>query len=336
MQKILVTLGPSSLNKKMIKEMNKYDIYLFRINLSHTNLDNVEECINIIRNSTDASICLDSEGAQIRNQKIKNGNVIFIKNSIVKIHFDEVLGDENNISFYPTGVAKRFVVGDILNVDFNLVSLKIIETHRTYCLAKVLNGGEVQSNKAADIQRELILPGITEKDRKAFILGKKLGLRHFALSFTSSKQDLLLCRKIVGTDTKIISKIESKRGLLNLKNIIEYSDELLIDRGDLSRQVPIEKVPFFQRRIISICRLHEKPIYVATNFLESMLKLKVPNRAEVNDVVSTILMGADGLVLSAETAIGDFPLESVRVIRNLCDNCNRWTPNTSIDELLEM
>ena len=82
--------------------------------------------------------------------------------------------------------------------------------------------------------------------------------------------------------------------------------------------------------------MHETPIYVATNFLESMLKLKVPNRAEVNDVVSTILMGSDGLVLAAETAIGDFPLESVRVIRNLCDNCNRWTPNTSIDEILEM
>jgi len=336
MKKILVTLGPSSLNQNMITEMNKYNIYLFRINLSHTSLENVEECISIIKNSSDVSICLDSEGAQIRCQKINNGKVYLNQNNIVKIHYDEILGDENNISFSPQGVAKQFVVGDIVNIDFNLASLKIIEIHKTFCLAEVLKGGDVESNKATDILRELELPGMTEKDKKAFKLGRGMGVKHFALSFASSKQDLLQCRDVVGNKTKIISKIESKKGLLNLKDIIDYSDELLIDRGDLSRQVPIEKVPFFQRRIISICRLNDKPIYVATNLLESMIEFEVPNRAEVNDVVSTILMGADGLVLAAETAIGKNPLEAVRVIRNLCECCKRWTPNTSIDEILKM
>jgi len=336
MKKILVTLGPRSLNKEIIEEMTEYDIYLFRINLSHTELENVEEYVNIIKKFTDVSICLDSEGAQIRCQQVNNGRVMFEQNNVVKIHFDEIIGDENNISFSPRGVAKQFVVGDIVKIDFNLAMLKILETHRTYCLAKVLAGGEVKNNKAADLQRELKLPSITEKDRNAFKLGKKLGVNHFALSFASSKQDLLLCRDMVGNDTKIISKIESKQGLLNLKNIVEYSDELLIDRGDLSRQVPIEKVPFFQRRIISICRLYDKPIYVATNLLESMIELAVPNRAEVNDVVSTLLMGADGLVLAAETAIGKYPIEAVKVIRKLCESTKRWTPNTSIDEILEM
>ena len=148
--------------------------------------------------------------------------------------------------------------------------------------------------------------------------------------------DLLHCRKVVGGEANIISKIESRQGLLNLKSIIDHSDELLIDRGDLSRQVPIEKVPFFQRRIISICRLYGKPIHVATNLLESMIKAAVPNRAEVNDIVSTILMGADGLVLAAETAIGDYPVESVKVIRQLSQNCEKWTPNTSLIEILDM
>jgi pyruvate kinase len=336
MKKILVTLGPSSLKNNIIEEMTKYGIYLFRINLSHTKLENVEDCINIIKQSTDVSICLDSEGAQIRNQQVKNGKIIFSRDNVVKIHHDEVLGDESNMSFSPEGVAKQFIIGDIINVDFDLVSFEIIETHRTYCLAKVVKGGAVESNKAADIQRELMLPGITDKDKKAFRIGKKMGVRHFALSFASSKQDVLSFRDIVGSDSRIISKIESKQGLLNLKTIIKYSDELLIDRGDLSRQVPIEKVPFFQRRIISICRLYDKPIYVATNLLESMLKVEVPNRAEVNDVVSTLLMGADGLVLAAETAVGRFPVQSVRVIRNLCLCCKRWTPNTSINEILEM
>ena len=336
MKKILVTLGPSSLKTHIIEEMTEYGVYLFRINLSHTKLENVEECINIIKKSTDVGICLDSEGAQVRNQQVKNGKIIFNKDNVVKIHYDEILGDECNISFSPKGVAKQFIVGDVINVDFDLVSFKVIEKNRTYCLAKVVKGGTVQSNKAVDLQRELKLQGITEKDKKAFQIGKKMGIRHFALSFASSKQDVINFRDIVGSDSRIISKIESKQGLLNLKIIIEYSDELLIDRGDLSRQVLIEKVPFFQRRIISICRLYDKPIYVATNLLESMQKVEVPNRAEVNDVVSTLLMGADGLVLAAETAVGEFPVQSVKVIRNLCQYCKRWTPNTSIKEILEM
>ena len=317
MKKILVTVGPSSLKSHIIKEMTEYGVYLFRINLSHTKLESVEECINIIKNSTDVCVCLDSEGAQVRNQQVKDGKIIFRKNNVVKIHYDEILGDEGNISFSPKGVAKQFIVGDVINVDFNLVSLKVIEKNRTYCLAQVLKGGTVQNNKAVDLQRELQLPGITGKDKKAFQIGRKMGIRHFALSFASSKQDVIACRDIVGPDSRIISKIESKQGLLNLKSIIKYSDKLLIDRGDLSRQVPIEKIPFFQRRIISICRLYDKPVYVATNLLESMLKAEVPNRAEVNDVVSTLLMGADGLVLAAETAVGEFPVQSVKVIRNL-------------------
>jgi len=336
MTKILVTLGPRSMSSTMIESMSRYDIYLYRINLSHTNIEDLEECINTVNTSTDVNICLDSEGAQIRNQNMKNGGVYYNQDSIVKIHYDEVLGDDANISFSPNGIAKKFIVGDIVNVDFNLVAFKVFEKNKNYCLAKVINCGLVENNKAADIKRELELQGMTEKDKKAFKLGSQLGIKHFALSFASSSQDLLLCRDIVGSHKKIISKIESKKGLLNLKNIIDYSDELLIDRGDLSRQVPIEKVPLFQRRIISVCRLYGKPIYVATNFLESMVKLKAPNRAEVNDVVSTILMGADGLVLAAETAVGEYPLESVKVIRSLCDFCKKWTPNTSIDEILEM
>ncbi len=336
MKKILVTLGPSSLKKQIIGEMTKFGIYLFRINLSHTDLNDVETSIDIIKQSTDVPICLDSEGAQIRNQHVKDGRIVFIKDSVVKIHFDEILGDENNISFSPKGIAKQFIVGDIINVDFDLVCLEVIEINKTYSLAKVIKGGAVQNNKAVDLQREIGLKGITEKDEKAFAIGKKMGVQHFALSFASSKQDVLACRDIVGSDSKIISKIESRQGLKNLKSIINYTNELLIDRGDLSRQVPIETIPFFQRRIISICRLYDKPIYVATNLLESMLKSEVPSRAEVNDVVSTILMGADGLVLAAETAVGEYPVQSVKMIRDLCIYCKKWTPNTSIDEILEM
>ena len=142
-------------------------------------------------------------------------------------------------------------------------------------------------------------------------------------------------RKIVVEDASIISKIESRRGVINLDEIIDESDEILIDRGDLSREVSLEKIPFMQRRIISMSKSKGVPVYVATNLLESMVNGPGPTRAEIYDVVSTLLMGGNGLVLAAETAIGERPVEAVRMIRKLINQFNKWTPNTSIHELLE-
>ncbi|MBW2599876.1 MAG: hypothetical protein JRC60_07360, partial [Deltaproteobacteria bacterium] len=130
------------------------------------------------------------------------------------------------------------------------------------------------------------------------------------------------------------SKVESMAGLLNLEEIIDASDAILIDRGDLSRQVPIEKIPFFQRRIVSLARSREKKVFVATNLLESMVKTRQPTRAEVNDVISALDMGANGLVLAAETATGNYPVECVEMISKLINQFENWTPNTSIAELL--
>ena len=163
-----------------------------------------------------------------------------------------------------------------------------------------------------------------------------MGVRNFALSFAGSGRDVEQLREIVGPDSTIISKIESRKALANLVEIIAASDELLIDRGDLSREVPIEKIPFMQRRIISMAKLRGKPIYVATNCLESMCISREPTRAEVNDIVSTLLMGSDGLVLAAETTIGQYPVEAVQMVRKLIDFTAKWTENTSLSEILEM
>ena len=171
---------------------------------------------------------------------------------------------------------------------------------------------------------------------KAFEICKKLGITHFALSFARSGDDIRKMREIVGIDSLIISKIENRSGLTNLKSILKATDEILIDRGDLSRQVPIQKIPFLQNRIVSMARISEIPVYVATNLLESMRYNELPTRAEMNDVVSTVLSGTDGLVLAAETAIGKYPVESVKMIREALSLCKKWTPNTNIMEILEM
>ncbi len=332
----MVTLGPSSLDEETVRQCAAEDVFVFRLNLSHTPLETLEELIADIQGWTDTPVCLDSEGAQIRNESMKGGRVNFREGEAVKIHFDSVEGDQANISFMPRGITRQLVVGDRVRIDFDRVALRVSEIGPDHCLAIVETGGAVGSNKAADVDRGLNLIPITEKDRKAIEIGRKKGLKHFALSFANRPEDVSQMRELCGTEACIISKIESRSGLHELNGIIELSDQILVDRGDLSRQVPIDKVPFLQRRIISIARAHGTPINVATNLLESMVTTHTPTRAEVNDVVSTLLMGANGLVLAAETAIGKYPVDAVKMIRLICDQFEKWTPNSSIDEILDL
>jgi pyruvate kinase len=333
---ILVTLGPSSLSQETVKKIAQHNIYLFRINLSHTHLEAVAETIAKVQKWSEVPICIDSEGAQIRNQTMNGHPVKFATGEPVRIHFDDIDGDANNVSLTPRGVARELVVGDRLRIDFDAACIKVVERHRGHCLSVVENSGRVGSNKAVDLDRRVSLKAVTAKDRAAVAVAKKMGIRHFALSFANSREDVDCMRTLIGADAVLISKVESADGVLNLGGILESSDEILIDRGDLSRQVPIEKIPFLQRRIISMARAKDTPVHVATNLLESMIDACQPTRAEVNDVVSTLLMGANGLVLAAETAIGAFPAGAVAMVSRLIDQYRRWTPNSSIPDILHI
>ncbi len=332
--RILVTLGPTSLNREVVTRCDAEGLYLFRINLSHTPLEAVAETIEKIRRWSETPICLDSEGAQIRNHAMNGGGADFAEGTLVRIHFEEIIGDPTNISFSPPGVARQLAIGDVVNLDFNEARLRVIEVNGDFAMARVVVGGHVGDRKAADVNRSLTFDTITEKDRRAIAIGRRLGIRHFALSFANRADDVVRMRDLCGAGSTIISKIESVGGIHNLEAIVEATDELLIDRGDLSRTIALEKIPFLQRRIVSLARSRGTPVFVATNLLESMVDTRRPTRAEVNDVVSTLLMGASGLVLAAETAIGRFPAEAVCMIRSIIRQVDRWTPNTSLDEIL--
>jgi len=322
--KILATLGPSSLNSKTVNKMANQGVNLFRINLSHTKLEDVNGILKKIMSWTDVPVCLDSEGAQIRNQDMISESVFFEKGSIIKIHHKTILGDSRNISFTPSNVSKQLEIGDKIRVDFNSASFIVTKKEKEYLLAKVIEGGSVGSNKAADTDSKIDLDPVTHKDEEAFKIGLAHGVTNFSLSFTNSANDVKEVRKIIGNDVQLISKIESIKGVLNLETILPVVDQILIDRGDLSREVSIEKIPFIQRMIISYAQSKETPVYVATNLLESMIKSDTPTRAEANDVASTLLMGASGLVLAAETAIGDYPVEAVEMINSIVRQYNKW------------
>ena len=226
------------------------------------------------------------------------------------------------------------IEGDILNIDFDSASIQVLELNKNGCRAKVISEGQVASNKAVDINRSFPLEPLTIKDYEAIQIGKEKGINHFALSFASSEKDVDLLRNEIGKNKFLISKVENETALVNLRSIIDKSNAILIDRGDLSRQLPLAKIPFIQRNIVATSKAMGKPVFVATNLLESMVVSKNPSRAELNDVVSTLMDGASGLVLAAETAIGNYPVECVKKIQSLVKQSEKWSDKLTMIDIL--
>lgn len=313
-KEILCTLGPASMSSRMIARLEDMGVHLFRINLSHTQVEKVDETIRFIQARTSVPICIDSEGAQIRTATFVQGKIDLPDHAVVRLVQELVAGDEEQFNLHPIDIIREFEVGDFLSIDFNAVLGQVIAREGDDVLVRIVNGGTVGSNKAITLDREIDMPPLTPKDEAAMRIGLRLGIRHFALSFANRGSDVDQLRTLVGPEAVIISKIECRGGLKNLRDIARKSDAILIDRGDLSRQIPIERIPDFQKKIIRQVKALGKKIYVATNFLESMLEAPIPTRAEVNDIYNTFVDGADGLVLAAETAIGRFPLESAQIL----------------------
>ena len=312
MTKLFITLGPSSLNKKFLSNIDKKYVKLLRINLSHTNIKDLIKIINFIRRYTNIPICLDTEGAQIRTSKLKNNVLKLLPNKIIKINKNN--NNNSKITLLPRDIHKKLKKGDILSIDFNSAVVKIIKEGIDTLECKVLQAGVIGSNKSVSVNRDIEIPPYTDKDLEAFSIGEKLNIMNYALSFTSQADDITNLRSRFKKKINIISKIESKKGLCNLSDILKEADNILIDRGDLSKEIPLHEIPKKQKEIIAKAIKSKTPVYVATNLLESMVTRMEPTRAEVNDVYNTLIDGATGLVLAAETAIGKYPDKCIDMI----------------------
>tara|TARA_Y100000992_G_scaffold302572_1_gene277426 strand:- start:2386 stop:3426 length:1041 start_codon:yes stop_codon:yes gene_type:complete len=318
--KIICTLGPSSFNKSVLKNLRVQKVDIFRINLSHTNINEIKNKINYLKKNKVKNICIDTEGAQIRTtHTIKK---YFInKKSIVEISNENLLSNKKKIFLYPPINFNFLKIGTRIDIGFNNLSIQVAKkntiTGRIFC--KVIKSGFLESKKGVHIHSELKLPCLTKKDQYAIKIARKLGIRHYAISFVNSHKDLEEIKKITGKNVFIISKIETNNAIMNLNKITKLSDALLIDRGDLSRYVPIEKIPLAQENIIKCSKKLNTPTYVATNLLENMIKETQPTRAESHDVYSTLKEGAQGLVLAAETAIGVDPVGCVKFLKRCVD-----------------
>ena len=320
---LLCTLGPASLNDRVIHWLERAGTSLLRLNLSHTRIEDLERIVNFIQKRTLIPVCLDTEGAQVRTGPLVDGRIMVRENRFLTARARAAAGDQSSISFYPSYILNQLQVGDFISIDFNAVLAQVVEKNDDEATLRILNGGEIGQNKAVTVQRALEMPALTDKDLAAIAVGRRMGIRHFALSFAHRAADVDLIRARAGAGAIIISKIECLSGLSNLAAIAEKSDGILIDRGDLSREVPIEQIPAVQKMIIRKAKAHAAKVYVATNLLESMTKAATPTRAEVNDIYNTLADGADGLVLAAETAIGQYPVDCARMVVKIVQQFQR-------------
>jgi len=316
-KEIFCTIGPASMNKRVLARLEELGATLFRINLSHTKIEDLVKVIDFIQAHSDTPVCLDSEGAQVRTGSLSGGSVSVSESAVICARRESVIGDAQSFSLYPPRIVDALEVGDFASIDFNAVLVQVVEMNETGAMMRVLTGGVIGQNKAVTVERPIDMPPLSEKDRAALHIGREKGLQHAALSFANRASDVDAIREIVGDETFVISKIECRNGLFNLSEIAEKSDGLLIDRGDLSREFPVERIPALQKHIVRIAKVAGRKVYVATNLLESMISAPGPTRAEVNDVYNTLGDGVDGLVLAAETAIGAHPIACASMIVKL-------------------
>lgn len=311
--KILCTLGPASRQPRVLRQLDERGVDLFRINLSHTPLQDFEEALERVQEHSSTAICLDTEGPQVRCGPM-GADVVLEEGSEVALVAETVQGSTSHITLWPRSVFDALAPGSMVHIDFDGVALRVDNVSNGNATAMVVKGGRVRSNKGATVEPVVALPALSEKDLAAVTLGARHGVTDYALSFASNAQDVARLRSLAPTGATIIAKIESRAGVRNADSIIHAADAVLIDRGDLSREIPLEHIPYYQKAIVRRANRWHRPVYVATNLLESMVTNPVPTVAEANDIANTLLDGVHGLVMAAETAVGNDPVGSVDMV----------------------
>tara|TARA_A100001011_G_scaffold399483_1_gene508333 strand:+ start:591 stop:1568 length:978 start_codon:yes stop_codon:yes gene_type:complete len=318
--KIFLTIGPSSLNKKFLTfaEKKKNLISLVRINLSHVGYKNLRNQINFIKKYCSIPICIDTEGAQIRSKVRKKVNIK--KNKIFFLY-----KRRNNFNLYPENVFKQVKKNDKLSIGFEGLVAKVISKNDTYAKLKTISSGILENNKGVHLEnRNIKLNYITKKDLDCISLAQRYKINNFALSFTNSISDITKFQKLLPYQKKIF-KIESSQAIKNIKLFFLKEKNFLIDRGDLSKSIGIENIPIAQRKILNQAKRRKNiQIAIATNFLESMITRPFPTRAEVNDIYNALELGADNLVLAAETAIGKYPKECIIFLEKIINTFKKF------------
>ncbi len=322
--KIIVTLGPSTWTEAGLVKMRERGVDFVRINMSHSNLNDLRRNIKLAK-KIGIPFIVDTEGSQVRTGRLQEDRITCEVGDELRIYAKPLAGDRAMINLTPAFIVGKLQAGDVLYLDFDSVIVCISETStypkKGFVTARVISSGTLGNNKAVYIDTasgaSVDMEPLTAKDIESIRIGLKENVGHIAASFMRSGDAVKYVRKMTKGRMKIISKIECIDGLKHLDAIINESDMLLIDRGDLSKEIFLTRIPFTQKIIVHRARKQNKPTIVATNFLESMVQNRTPTRAEIHDIESSITDGAAGLTLAAETAIGKYPFECINVMNSV-------------------
>ena len=323
--KIIATLGPSSTEKSMLKALVKEGVNVFRVNFSHANHNEVKQTVLNIREISSAlnihvAILGDLQGPKIRLGIVKDD--VYIENGeTISITTDEIeFGNSSLVSINYKDFPKDVSKGEKILVDDGKLILKVLETNKKNLVkAEVIQGGELKSRKGVNLPNtKLSLPALTEKDKADAVFALENNFDWLALSFVRSKKDVYELEELINKNSKdkipIIAKIEKPEAILNLDAILHAADGLMVARGDLGLEIPAEEVPLKQKLMVNMAKKARKPIIIATQMMESMIDSLTPSRAEVNDVANSVMDGADAVMLSGETSVGQYPVEVIQTV----------------------
>lgn len=325
--KIVATIGPASIKKEVLREMILSGLNVCRLNFSHGSYDVHEEAIKVIRELNEelgmnVAILADLQGPKIRTNEMENNGVNLVVGNEIKIIIEKVVGNEERFSINYTQLPKDVSPGERILLDDGKIALEVLETdgHSTIN-CRIIQGGILSSKKGVNFPNTKIsMPSLTEKDRLDLDFALEQNLDWIGLSFVRSARDIIELKHLIsatGHHAKVIAKIEKPEALENIDDIIQESDGLMVARGDLGVEIPFQNVPLIQKMLITKCIHRAKPVIVATQMMESMINSMTPSRAEVNDVANAVLDGADAVMLSGETSVGQYPVEVIQTMSNI-------------------
>ncbi|MBF4573600.1 pyruvate kinase [Herbiconiux sp. VKM Ac-1786] len=327
--KIVATLGPATSTYETIRAIIDAGVDMARMNLSHGSYDVHESVYKNVRQAADDSgravaVLVDLQGPKIRLGKFENGPYDLAEGDIFKITIEDIIGNKEISSTTFKGLPQDVKPGDPLLIDDGKVTLRVLETDGTVVTTVVEVPGAVSNNKGINLPGVAVnVPAMSEKDIADLRWGLKLGADYIALSFVRDAADVVEVHRIMdeeGRRVPVIAKIEKPQAVDNLEEIIDAFDGIMVARGDLGVELPLEAVPIVQKRAVELSRRMAKPVIVATQVLESMISSPRPTRAEASDCANAVLDGTDAVMLSGETSVGEFPVITVQTMARIIES----------------
>ena len=325
--KIIATIGPATSSYKMLKEIIVAGVDVCRLNFSHgKHEDHVGVIQNIRKINTElgcnVGILLDLQGPKLRIGEVENNKITLVTGKELIITTQKTIGTAEKLFIDFEMLTKDVKKGHKILLDDGKVELKVLEVlNRTEILAKVIHGGDLSSKKGFNLpQTALSIPSITKKDIEDIEFGLSHDVEWIGLSFVRKPEEIHELKNIIARHekrTKVVAKIEKPEALKNIDKIIDATDAIMVARGDLGVEMPLEEVPLIQKQIVKKCLAAAKPVIIATQMMESMITSPTPTRAETNDVANAVLDGADAVMLSAETSVGAYPTETIKTMEKI-------------------